>query len=169
MLEQNNIKFTIYDEATMKPLKSLSRTEYKKKVLEIVKYILEKKEEFKQRGCLVVKNELIDEWIDFVEESLGNLSKNPEDLWYNAVVLEASLNAMERLNRGLELEISYRAIDIQEYGKERVYCNMRLSGWQNFLATQIVCNYHEQGNEFLEYRNKFVKSPIKQKKRISKN
>ena len=120
MSKQKYIKFAIYDEVTNKPLKSLSRTEYKKKMLEIVKNILLQKESFKQRGLAVVKSECAEEWCSYVDTCLADLTNDWEEMWYNAVVIEAALNSMERLNKGNDLAISYRKIDVQEYGKDRL-------------------------------------------------
>ena len=89
MSKQNNIKFTIYDEVTSKPLESLSRTEYKKKMLEVVKSILQQKENFKQRGLLVVRKDCAEEWCAYVDAYLSELTNEWEDIWYNAVIYSA--------------------------------------------------------------------------------
>lgn len=168
MSKPNNIKIIIYDKITRQPIESLSRTQYKKRVLEIIKNILEEKESLKQRGSLVVKEDCIEQWEKYVDDSLSDLTNRWEDIWYNAVIIAAAVNSMERLNKGLDISTSYRTIDIQEVGHNRIYYNMRLTGWQNYLVTQIVYNYHSKGEEFLQYRNEFVKSPVKMKKKTQK-
>ncbi len=117
--------------------------------------ILSKKEEFKQRGTKVVKPEFIDSWKTLVDSALTIM----ENVWYNGVILEVSLQCMEKLSEGLSVQEVYALLDVPS-----VQFNMELSGWQNYSAINIVTTYHERGQEFCNYRNKYVSENIRKKR-----
>lgn len=141
-----------YNDETSEILSYEPTKEYK--VLEARKTteILAKKEEFKARGMIVVKKELIDDWGEFVENSLKKLS----NIWYNGAILEAALQCMEKLSQGASIEEAYTLIDVQDPDLDRIFQCMEISGWQNRAITSVVASFHELGQEFCQYRNDFV-------------
>lgn len=133
--------------------------EYKKRKQEATLEILSKREDFKKRGSAVIKREWIEAWKNLVDCYL----RDPEQTWYNGVILEAALECMERLSQSCSVENAYKAIDIQNPNSPCVYFNMELSSWQNYDATRIVGSYHIRGKEFCDYRNQFVNQEQKPK------
>lgn len=126
--------------------------EYKNRKQKASLEILSKREEFKKRGFAVIKREWIEAWKNFIDNSL----RDPEQIWYNGVSIEAALECMEKLSQGCSVEDAYKAIDIQDPNSPCVYFDIRLFGWQNQNATNIVSSYHIRGKEFCDYRNRFV-------------
>lgn len=160
-IEQNQIgNLIITSESKTNVVLSVDTTdEYKKRKQEATLEILSKREDFKKRGSAIIKREWIEAWKNFVDNSL----RDPEQTWYNGVILEAALECMERLSQGCSVEDAYKAIDIQDSNSPCVYFNMELSRWQNCDATRIVGSYHIRGKEFLDYRNQFVNQEQKPK------
>lgn len=135
-----------------KPIKAI-----KKKQTEI---ILSKRDEFKERGAAVVIPEYAPNWANLIDNSLANL----DDVWYHGVIIEATLQCMERLSQGLPVEEAYEPIDMQS--RDIFYFEMDLTGWQNYYASDLIGGYHERGQEFNDYRNAFVKKPTTKAKSL---
>ncbi len=150
-----------YDDETNALLLFEANDDYKKTKEKATLEILSKKDEFKQRGSVVVKKELIDNWGNLIDNSLANL----EQVWYNGASIEAALQCMEKLSQGVAVDEAYKPIDIQNPDLPCVHFGMELSGWQNDSITSIVGSYHERGQEFCNYRNEFVNNPPTAKKR----
>ncbi|HIR48752.1 MAG TPA: hypothetical protein IAB35_02105 [Candidatus Faecimonas gallistercoris] len=136
----------------------VTHDDYKKYITE---EILAKKDEFKQRGCKVVKENFIDNWEILVDNSLADL----DQVWYNGASIEATLQCMEKLSQGFPIEEAYIPIDIQNPDVPCVHFGMELSGWQNHSITSVVGTYHERGQEFCDYRNSFVNNQTNSKRR----
>lgn len=157
-----------YDDETNVMLSYEITDEYKQKKEEATLEILSKKDEFKQRGSAVVKKEFIDNWNTLIDNSLSDL----DQVWYNGVSIEASLECMEKLSQGADIEEAYKPIDIENPDSPCIYFDMHLSGWQNNSVTSIVSSYHERGEEFSDYRNNFVTNkttPTQKVKKPNKN
>ena len=163
-IKQRNIRSHVitYDDETNALLSFEANDDYKKRKKEATSEILAKKDEFKQRGAVVVKKELIDKWANLVDNSLSNLGQ----VWYNGASIEAALQCMEKLSQGVTVDEAYKPIDIQNPDVPCVHFGMELSGWQNGSITSIVGFYHERGQEFYNYRNEFVNNPPVVKKKI---
>jgi hypothetical protein len=153
-IKQRNIGSHVvtYDDETNALLSFEANDDYKKRKEEATLEILSKKDEFKQRGSIVVKKEFIDNWANLVDNSLSDL----EQVWYNGASIEAALQCMEKLSQGFPIDEAYKHIDIQNPDLPCVYFGMGLSGWQNNSITSVVGSYHERGQEFCNYRNNFV-------------
>ena len=162
-IKQRNIGSHVvtYDDETNALLSFKANDDYKKRKEEATLEILAKKDEFKQRGSVVVKKEFIDNWANLVDNSLSNL----EQVWYNGASIEAALQCMEKLSQGVAIDEAYKPIDIQNPDLPCVHFGMELSGWQNNSITSVVGSYHERGQEFCNYRNDFVNNPPTAKKR----
>lgn len=137
--------------------------EDKNKFVEYTQKILMLKEEFKKRGACVIKEETLKDWNKFVDKSIRQ--SKLDDVWYNGVIIEATLRCMEKLSQGVSIHEVYELINIQNPNKNCIYFGMKLSGWQNYSVTERVGYYHECGLEFCDYRNKYVKNPVKYKKK----
>ena len=163
-IKQRNIGSHVitYDDETNALLSFEANDDYKKEKKEATLEILAKKDEFKQRGAVVVKKEFIDKWANLVDNSLSNL----ERVWYNGASIEAALQCMEKLSQDVAVDEAYKPIDIQNPDLPCVHFGMELSGWQNSSVTSIVGFYHERGQEFCNYRNEFVNNPPVVKKKI---
>lgn len=162
-IKQRNIGSHVvtYDDETNALLSFDATDDYKKAKEKATLEILAKKDEFKQRGSVVVKKEFIDNWGNLVDNSLADL----EQVWYNGASIEAALQCMEKLSQGVAVEEAYKPIDVQNPDLPCVHFGMELSGWQNNSITSVVGSYHERGQEFCDYRNNFVNNPPTAKKR----
>lgn len=153
-IKQTNIgnHIVTYDDETNAMLSFDPMDDYKAEKEKATAEILAKKEEFKQRGVAVVKQQFADNWETLVDNSLADL----EQVWYNGASIEAALQCMEKLNQGLSVEEAYAPIDVQNPDTPCVYFGMKLSGWQNHSIASVVGTYHERGQEFCNYRNNYV-------------
>ena len=160
-VKQTNIGSHVitYDDETSELLSMDPTDDYKKKKEKATAEILGKKDEFKQRGAKVVKENLADNWKNLVDNSLKDLGQ----VWYNGASIEAALQCMERLSQGLPVEEAYAPIDVQNPDVPCVHLGMELSGWQNHSVTSVVGSYHERGQEFCDYRNDFVNGRLNSK------
>ena len=160
-VKQTNIGSHVitYDDETSELLSMDPTDDYKKKKEKATAEILGKKDEFKQRGAKVVKENLADNWKNLVDNSLKDLAQ----VWYNGASIEAALQCMERLSQGLPVEEAYAPIDVQNPDVPCVHLGMELSGWQNHSVTSVVGSYHERGQEFCDYRNDFVNGRLNSK------
>lgn len=152
-IRQENIGRGIvtYDDETNELLDVNTTDDYKKRKEEATKDMLSKKDEFKQRGSLVVKSKLQENWTEFVDKLLSE--SDLDRVWYNGVNIEAALACMEKLSQGLPIEEAYKPINVFDTKKPCVYSGMELSNWQNNFITSVVDFYHERGIEFCDYRN----------------
>lgn len=133
---------------------SVERTEESKKAkAEATKLMLQRKEEFKLTGAVVVNYSKIPNWNKFINFALSN----KDMVYYNGVIIEAALECMKALEQNLCVEEVYKLIDVQNIENPPIYSGMELSGWQNLYITNIVGSFSERGNEFVDYRNNFVK------------
>jgi len=147
---------------------TISTQEDKEKFVEYTQKILNLKEQFKKRGACVVKKETIKDWNKFIDKTI--IQSKLEDVWYNGVIVEATLQCMEKLSQGVSIAEVYELINIQNPNKDCLYFEMKLSGWQNYSVTERVGYYHELGLEFCKYRNQYVKNPIRyEKKQLEKS
>jgi len=162
-IKKNNIGSHIvtYDDETNTMLSFDPTDNYKSKKEKATATILTKKEEFKQRGTSVVKQQFTDNWGNLVDNSLANL----EQVWYNGASIEAALQCMEKLSQGLSVEEAYAPIDVQNPDVPCVHFGMELSGWQNHSVASVVGSYHERGQEFCKYRDNYVNNYISGKHR----
>lgn len=153
-INQTNIggHVVTYDDETNAMLSFDPTDDYKVIKEKATAEILAKKEEFKQRGAAVVKQQFTDNWGTLVDNSLANL----EQVWYNGASIEATLQCMEKLSQGLSVEEAYTPIDVQNLDVPCVHFGMELSGWQNQSVASVVGSYHERGQEFFDYRNNYV-------------
>ncbi len=153
-IKQTNIGSHIvtYDDKTNTILSFEPTDDYKARKEKATAEILTKKEEFKQRGASIVKQQFTDNWGTLVDNSLADL----EQVWYNGASIEAALQCMEKLSQGLSVEEAYTPIDVQNPDVPCVHFGMELSGWQNHSIASVVGTYHERGQEFCDYRNNYV-------------
>lgn len=119
------------------------------------KEVLAKKEKYKVLGRKLIKNELINQW----NSEVNNFFRTKESIWYNGVILEATLMCMRNLSNGASLEEAYKIIDVQNLEIPPVILEMKLTGYQNYLVANLVGKYHIRGKEFCEYRSNFIKKP----------
>ena len=142
----------VYDNTSNKILMLNTTDSYKEKKEEETKKMLLRIEEFKARGAKVVKPKFINSWNRQVNKAFSKES----EIWYQGVILEATLECMEKLSAGLPLDDVYESIDVQNPDMPSVYSAMELSGLQNYSISCFVGYYHERGEEFCWYRNSFV-------------
>ncbi len=119
------------------------------------KEVLLKKKEYKELGKNLIKRDLISKW----NSEVNKLYRTKDSIWYNSVVLEATLICMRCLSNGTSIEEVYKIIDIQNLEMPPVILGMKLTGYQNYLVTELVATYHKRGEEFYCYRNAFIKKP----------
>lgn len=150
-----------YDDETNTMLSFEQTDDYKMRKAKATVEILAKKEEFKQRGVAVVKQQFTDNWKTLVDNSLDDF----DYVWYNGASIEAALQCMEKLSQGLSVEEAYAPIDIQNSDIPCVHFGMELSEWQNNSITSVVGTYHERGQEFCDYRNNYVNNQTNDKHR----
>lgn len=117
--------------------------------------------DFIERGRKVTKARFQDDWAQMV----NRLTSNYDNLWYYGVTIAASLDCMEKISSGMELDNAYKVIGFNDDGALK-YFDMELSGNQKSIVSKIVSIYHERGDEFEEYvsssvNNKQTKSLIK--------
>ncbi len=117
------------------------------------KEVLSKKKEYKELGKNLIKNELMEKW----NSEVNKLFRTKDSLWYNGVILEATLMCMEKLSSKKSVEEAYKIINIQNFEMPPVILGMKLTGYQNYLVTELVATFHKRGQEFSSYRNAFVK------------
>lgn len=119
------------------------------------KEVLAKKEKYKVLGRKLIKNELINQW----NSEVNNFFRTKKSVWYNGVVLEATLMCMRSLSNRVTIEETYKIIDVQNIETPPIILGMKLIGYQNYLVTGLVEKYHKRGKEFCEYRSNFIKRP----------
>lgn len=113
------------------------KKDYKK-----IKKILLKVKDFKKRGCSLVKDDLKQQWINFIDEYLKDKNK----ILYNGIIINASIKCMEDLTNGLSIEEIYESINETN----------KLNSYQNYYLSNIVFMFHERGKEYRDYRNKYI-------------
>lgn len=119
------------------------------------KEVLSKKKEYKELGKNLIKNELMEKW----NSEVNKLFRTKDSIWYNGVILEATLLCMRCLSNGAKVEDAYKIIDVQNLEMPSVILGMKLTGYQNYLVTELVANFHKRGEEFSSYRCSFIKKP----------
>ncbi len=120
--------------------------------------VLAKKEFYKQMGSLLVKNNLKDEWVNYIDREI-NSKLSFGDIWYNGMKVEAVLKCMESLSKGYSIEDTYAIINVQA-GTEETFNGGRITGFLNYLVAKDVAKFHEKGLEFLGYRDEYIKENI---------
>ena len=105
-----------------------------------------------------------DDWNNFINISLFG---SDEKIFYNGIVIEASLQCMELLSRGLSLEEIYKLVDV--HNRDCLYYGIKLSDWQNLDVTNIISKYHERGLDFLYFRNGYISNRNKYLYKSKKN
>ena len=148
----------IYDNKTGSLISIDRMEESKKRKTRMTFGVLNKKDEFKERGHKVIIPNYVTCWNELVDNYLNE----ENTAWYYGVIIEASLQCMEKLSIGLPVEDVYDLIDVQN--KDCVFFEMILSEWQNYYITSIVGSYHTRGEEFCNYRNNFVNDNMKIKR-----
>lgn len=137
-----NFKYTLTDEeVTLKD--------------KYTKEVLAKKEKYKVLGRKLIKNDLAEKW----NAEVNKLFRTKKSIWYNGVILEATLMCMRSLSNGSSLEEAYKIVDVQNIETPPVILEMKLTGYQNYLVAGLVEKYHKRGKEFCKYRSAFIKKP----------
>ncbi len=144
-----NGQIVTYDTETDSILSFASSEDYMKEKEKATTEILAKRDEFKQRGIAVVKQEFIDNWEKLVDNSLAK----PEQVWYNGASIEAALQCMEKLSQGLPVEEAYEPLNVYNPDATCVHFGLELSHSQINSVTSVVESYHVRGQEFCDYRN----------------
>lgn len=119
------------------------------------KEVISKKEKYKVLGRKLIKNGLIEKW----NSKVNNFFRTRDSIWYNGVILEATLECMRKLSNGCSLEEAYKTIDVQNLEMPPIIMEMKLTGYQNYLVAELVGEFHQRGKEFCEYRSAFIKNP----------
>lgn len=119
------------------------------------KEVLSKKKKYKVLGGKLIKKELFNKWNSIVNKYFST----KESVWYNGVVFEATLMCMSSLSKKAPVEEAYRIIDIQNLEMPPVILGMKLTGYQNYLVSSLILEYHKRGQEFYDYRSSFIRKP----------
>lgn len=107
-----------------------------------IKKVLLKVKDFKKRGCNVVKDDLKQQWVDFIDSYLKDKNK----ILYNGIIIDASIKCMEDLTSGLSTKEIYESINEVN----------PLNSYQNYYVSNIVFIFHERGKEYRDYRNRYI-------------
>ncbi len=107
-----------------------------------IKKVLLKVKDFKKRGCNIVKDDLKQQWVDFIDSYLKDKNK----ILYNGIIIDASIKCMEDLTSGLSTKEIYESINEVN----------PLSSYQNYYVSNIVFIFHERGKEYRDYRNRYI-------------
>lgn len=119
------------------------------------KVLLDDKEKFIKEAKSIIFPGQLESFIDFIDDLYS--SKDDIILLFNAMVVKASICCMKKLSSNHQVEDAYQLIDIQNSSCDPTYYNQRLSGYQNYLVTQIVSIYHPDGEKFTNYRSSLIK------------
>lgn len=118
---------------------------FKKRQLQITNQILSKRNEFKERGKQVVREEDFTFWESLVDK----LYEDVNYLWDAGVCLEGALSCMEKLSQGESADYIVSTLyedecSVNQSSQEKI----PITRTQGQLITHIVSVYHNRGEEF---------------------
>lgn len=119
------------------------------------KLLLTDRKYFIHYADLFVNVEQFSSFVEFIDNLYS--TKNDQRLLYNAMVAKATFDCMEKLYYGYSIEDTYELINVQNLNQPPIYYGKKLSGYQNYLVSQIISIFHPLGEEFSEYRSSFIK------------
>lgn len=122
-------------------------------------FSLNRMEEYKNRGLQVIKPSLKKNWVKMLNEFFTDNN----GILYNVVIIEAALSCMETLTFTNSVSKTYDIINMND-GKKVIFCDIELSFWMVDIVSNIISIFHENGQEFIEYRKKEIKTKIKTRK-----
>lgn len=120
-----------------------------KKKLEIIKKMVSKKDEFKERGKQVVRKEDSYLWESLVDKIYEDI----DQLWYMGICLEAATSCMEMLSQESSIDKAYELISVDSNQHSKLFFGMSLTRIQSKTVAFMVSSYHERGKEFADYRD----------------
>lgn len=132
---------------------------FKKRQLQITNRILSKRNEFKERGKQVVREEDFSFWENLVDK----LYEKVDDLWNTGVCLEDALSCMEQLSDGKPVDQVISNL-YENRMNQFMWENVPITRTQGQIITHIVSVYHNRGEEFSNYHQVFFDNYVSNEK-----